>query len=275
MIGASWGGLDALERVLGALPEDFRSADRDRPAPRAGRRADGTLERAARRTLAACPVREVDDKQPIEPGTVYLAPPDYHLLVEGRGHLALSLDDAVLFSRPSIDVLFESAADAYGDRLVGCSSPGANEDGADGHARRSSGAAASRSSQDPRRPSEPEMPRAAMRAVEPDQVLPLDRDRRRWPSSRGAREGPRMSRHASVLIVDDQPRTCSRSRRCSSRSAANVVEARSGEEALKRLLHDDFAVILLDVQMPDMDGFETAELIKQPRAHAATSRSSS
>jgi two-component system, chemotaxis family, protein-glutamate methylesterase/glutaminase len=81
-----------------------------------------------------CPlrVREAEDKEPIEPGTVYFAPPDYHLLVDQGPRIALSADETVHFSRPSIDVLFESAADAYKDRLMGIILSGANEDGADG-----------------------------------------------------------------------------------------------------------------------------------------------
>src|SRR5215510_9745965 len=75
------------------------------------------------------PVREAEDKQPIEPGTVYFAPPDYHLLIDEGPALALSSDEAVHFSRPSIDVLFESAADVYGARLLGIILTGASEDG--------------------------------------------------------------------------------------------------------------------------------------------------
>jgi two-component system chemotaxis response regulator CheB len=77
-------------------------------------------------------VCEAEDKEPIEPGVVYFAPPDYHLLVEQDKRLSLSGDEQVLFSRPSIDVLFESAADAYGGGLIGVVLTGANSDGANG-----------------------------------------------------------------------------------------------------------------------------------------------
>jgi len=80
----------------------------------------------------ARPVREADDKEPLEPGTVYFAPPDYHMLVEKNRQIALSADEPVHFSRPSIDVLFESAADVYGERLLGIILTGGNEDGAAG-----------------------------------------------------------------------------------------------------------------------------------------------
>jgi two-component system chemotaxis response regulator CheB len=80
----------------------------------------------------APPMKVAEDKEPIEPGTFYFAPPDYHLLVEGSRTFALSLDERVHYSRPSIDVLFESAADAYGSRVMGIVLSGANADGAAG-----------------------------------------------------------------------------------------------------------------------------------------------
>jgi two-component system chemotaxis response regulator CheB len=78
------------------------------------------------------PVAEAEDKQPLVPGAIYLAPPDYHLLVDEGKQLALAADELVHYSRPSIDVLFESAADAYGSRLLGVVLSGANDDGAAG-----------------------------------------------------------------------------------------------------------------------------------------------
>ena len=77
-------------------------------------------------------MKVAEDKEPIVSGTIYFAPPDYHLLVESGRTFALSLDERVHFSRPAIDVLFESAAAAYGDRLVGIILSGGNSDGARG-----------------------------------------------------------------------------------------------------------------------------------------------
>jgi two-component system chemotaxis response regulator CheB len=77
-------------------------------------------------------IREAEDKEPLQPHTIYIAPPNYHMLVERTGTLALSVDDPVNFSRPSVDVLFESAADAFGARLIGLVLSGANADGAAG-----------------------------------------------------------------------------------------------------------------------------------------------
>ena len=129
VVGASAGGVEALGEILPTLPADFRPAllvvlhlPRERPSL--------LVEIYEKR--CALPVREADDKEPIEPGTVYFAPPDYHMLVEKSRQIALSTDEPVYYSRPSIDVLFESAADVYADRLLGIIMTGANEDGAAG-----------------------------------------------------------------------------------------------------------------------------------------------
>lgn len=118
------------------------------------------------------PVVDVEDKLPIEAGCVYLAPPGYHLLVE-RGSFALSVDERVKFARPSIDVLFESAADSYGAGVIGIILTGANEDGAAGLAeiKRRGGVAIV---QDPAGAARRSMPDAAIAATAADAVLPLE-----------------------------------------------------------------------------------------------------
>lgn len=118
------------------------------------------------------PVREAGDKDAIEPGHVYVAPPDYHLLVD-RGRFALSLEERVQFARPSIDVLFESAADAYRERVIGIVLTGLNQDGAHGLARikqRGGVAIVQRPETALRRA----MPDAALAATATDAVLPLE-----------------------------------------------------------------------------------------------------
>ncbi len=128
-IGASAGAVEALSAILPRLPADY-------PLPvlvvvhvPADRRSVlATLFQSKCRIA----VREAEDKEPVVPGTVYFAPPDYHLQVEADRTLSLSADDPVLYSRPSIDVLFESAADAYGAALAGVVLTGANQDGARG-----------------------------------------------------------------------------------------------------------------------------------------------
>ena len=128
-IGASAGGVEVLSALLSALPADCRASffivvhiPRERPS----------LLAEVFRTRCALPVREAEDKEPVQPGTVYFAPPDYHLLLDRGPACALSSDEPVHFSRPSIDVLFESAADIYGERLLGLILTGANQDGAEG-----------------------------------------------------------------------------------------------------------------------------------------------
>jgi two-component system chemotaxis response regulator CheB len=118
-------------------------------------------------------VVEAEDKQAIEAGTVYVAPPGYHLLVEKDRSLSLSNEEEVHYSRPSIDVLFESAADAYGDKLVGIVLTGANDDGAAG-LRAVVEAGGTAIVQQPALAYSPVMPQAALRACPAAQVMSLD-----------------------------------------------------------------------------------------------------
>ncbi len=131
VIGASAGGIEALLTVLPALAR--------RPAAPIFIVVHLPRDRAsllANLFGARCriPVMEAEDKMPIQAGTIYFAPSDYHLLLEKGPSLALSADDLVNYSRPSIDVLFESAVDVYGARLAAIILTGANEDGAAGFA---------------------------------------------------------------------------------------------------------------------------------------------
>ncbi|CAN5906785.1 chemotaxis protein CheB [soil metagenome] len=134
VIGASAGGVEALSVLLPALRVDLRVAvfvvlhlPRDKPS----------LLAEIFATKCAVRVQEAADKEPVRPGTVYFAPPDYHLLIDKGAldmtpSLALSADEPVHYSRPAIDVLFESAADVYGAGLLGIVLTGANQDGAAG-----------------------------------------------------------------------------------------------------------------------------------------------
>lgn len=129
VIGGSSGAIDALNTLLPALPASLEAAVivvlhlvRDRRS----------LLVDIFRERCALTVQEAEDQLPIRPGHLYFAPPDYHLLVDQGPRLALSVGEPVYFSRPSIDVLFESAADCYGPRLLGVLLSGANEDGAAG-----------------------------------------------------------------------------------------------------------------------------------------------
>lgn len=170
VIGASWGGLYAVGRVLAGIPEEV-----DVPIVVGQHRHPDSLDATLRGLLGAQigrPVVDVEDKLAIEAGHVYLAPPGYHLLVE-RGSFALSVDERVKFARPSIDVLFESAADAYGAGVLGIILTGANEDGAVGLAeiKQRGGVAIV---QEPASAARRTMPDAAIAATVADAILPLE-----------------------------------------------------------------------------------------------------
>lgn len=129
VIGVSAGALDALSVILPKLPSGFPYAVLIVVHVPPGRKS---LLASLFESRCALVVKEAEDKEPVEPGTIYFAPPDYHLLVDPDFCISLSSDEPVLYSRPSIDVLFESAADAYGDALTGVVLTGANQDGAKG-----------------------------------------------------------------------------------------------------------------------------------------------
>ena len=171
VIGTSWGGLYALMELLGELPTDF-------PAPvlvvqhRGPDTDDARLGHVLSR-YSALPVADAEDKQAIEPSRVYLGPADYHLGVE-RGHISLSVDEVVHFSRPSIDVLFESAADAYGSETIAVLLTGYGRDGAAGIARvRDAGGTTL--VQEPASAMQGAMPQAAIDAGGALEVLPLEK----------------------------------------------------------------------------------------------------
>jgi len=168
VVGTSIGGLNALQTLLSGLPEGFPM-----PVVIAQHRGQGSeiglcdfLGRSSR-----IPISEPEDKEAIFPGRAYLAPRDYHLLVE-NGSFALSTDPPVNFARPSIDMLFESAANEYRERAIGVVLTGANRDGARGLA-----AIKLRGGvtlvEDPASAACREMPDAAIAATEVDRILPL------------------------------------------------------------------------------------------------------
>jgi two-component system chemotaxis response regulator CheB len=170
VVGVSAGGLDALAEVLPRFDKDMtlpimivqhQSHDSD----------DFLVRYFAR--LCRHSVREGEDKMPVESGTIYFAPANYHLLVELDKTLSLSTEALVNYSRPSIDVLFESAADTYTDRLVGIILTGANPDGTNGAARiKELGGLII--VQDPETAEAKAMPMAVIKHVQVDHILPLN-----------------------------------------------------------------------------------------------------
>jgi two-component system chemotaxis response regulator CheB len=171
VIGGSAGGVDALVALLPALPAGFTLpviCILHVPGDRESRLAELFDERLP------LPVREAGDKEEIVPGTVYFAGPRYHLSVEYDRTFSLSCEPPVHYARPSIDVLMESSADAYGPGLVGILLTGANHDGADGmaHIRARGGFTVV---QDPADAQVATMPEAAIDRSKPDLILPLAR----------------------------------------------------------------------------------------------------
>jgi two-component system chemotaxis response regulator CheB len=168
VVGTSTGGLKALQTLLCGLPSTF-------PLPivivqHRGRVSDdGLCEFLGE--FGTMPVTEPEDKEPLLPGHVYLAPRDYHLLIQNRA-FALSTDSPEAFARPSIDVLFESAADAFHERVIAVILTGANRDGARGLA-----AIKSRGGltvvENPDSAACGEMPAAAIQQAQPDWIVTL------------------------------------------------------------------------------------------------------
>jgi two-component system, chemotaxis family, protein-glutamate methylesterase/glutaminase len=167
VIGGSAGAIDVLGTLLPALPAGLSvpvvvvvHVPPDRPSY--------LPEVLGARTVL--PVREAEDKEPVEPGVIYVAPPNYHLLVERSHRFALSVDAPVHFSRPAIDVLFESAAVAWGEGLAAVLLTGASADGAIGLERvRASGGLTA--VQAPDSATARTMPDAALARMAPDHVL--------------------------------------------------------------------------------------------------------
>ena len=170
VMGASAGGIRAFERVLGALPGDFclPIVICQHILPDAG--PDFCRIFDAMTPLA---VKEADEKEHPLPGHVYVAPPGYHLLIERDGSFSLCVDEKVCFARPSIDVLFESAAQAWSPALLGVLLTGANEDGAMG-IKRIKERGGQTMVQSPGDAHRPVMPEAAIALQCVDHVLPLD-----------------------------------------------------------------------------------------------------
>jgi two-component system, chemotaxis family, protein-glutamate methylesterase/glutaminase len=170
VIGASAGGLQTLKAILPALGPGF-------PLPivivaHVDERSDGFLVEYLNR-LSAILVKEAEDKEPLRGGTAYMAPPGYHLLIEADRTLSLSVDGRENFSRPSIDVLFESAAAVFRNSLIGVVLSGANADGAQGlKAIKERGGLAV--VQNPHTAEASAMPKAALEATPVDHILEPD-----------------------------------------------------------------------------------------------------
>lgn len=170
VMGVSAGGLAALKVILPALPGSFPIpvVVVQHSHPNADAFLANYLDKKCRLT-----VKEVEDKENIEPGFIYIAPPNYHLLIEGDKSFSLSVSEPVNYARPSIDVLFETAADIYGPRLIGIILTGANCDGSRGMKKIKERGGLT-IVQDPETAEVDSMPRAAIAAIRIDYILRLE-----------------------------------------------------------------------------------------------------
>lgn len=170
VVGTSMGGLRALQILLTKFPSGF-------PVPIAivqhrAKSSDDALSSFLQK-WTRLHIHDAQDGEKMQAGHAYLAPADYHMHVE-RGRLTLSVEDPVSYSRPSIDVLFESAAEAYKSRLIGVVLTGANADGAAG-ARKIKSRGGIVVVQDPETAEARAMPEAAIAAAKVDRVMPISK----------------------------------------------------------------------------------------------------
>ncbi|MBF0102552.1 MAG: chemotaxis protein CheB [Desulfobacterales bacterium] len=169
VIGVSAGGFNALHQVLPALPKEFPLSV---AIVQHRMNTDDNFLIESLNNKCQLWVKEAEDKEPIQSGVVYIAPAGYHLLIESNRIFSLSVDELVNYSRPSIDVLFESAADAYGYELIGIVMTGANYDGKEG-IRKIKEKGGLTIVQDPRNAEVATMPLAAISTQAIDYTLPL------------------------------------------------------------------------------------------------------
>ena len=169
VIGSSTGGFYALKKIITSLPEGFSIPILI--AQHISPNSDNFMAKYFD-GLSHVLVKEADEKEPVLPGVVYIAPPNYHLLVEEDFTLTLSTEEKRNYARPSVDVLFESAAYAFGNKLIGVVLTGANQDGAKGllTIKNFGGITIV---QDPKEAEAYVMPQSALETANPDFVLSL------------------------------------------------------------------------------------------------------
>ena len=170
VIGTSSGGMNALKFLFSALPVDFSIPIIivQHIGPRSDNRWIKFLYNNSKLYL-----KEADEKEKIENGKVYIAPPNYHLMIERNKTFSLTIDERVNYSRPSIDVLFESAADAYNNKLIGVILTGSNNDGTNG-LKRIKEYGGLTIAQDPGSAESSYMPASAIAGVQMDYILTLE-----------------------------------------------------------------------------------------------------
>lgn len=256
VIGASAGGLFAISEILGNLPSDYPY-----PIIVVQHRAKDPKDLLEEVLQSRCrlKIKQADEKESIKGGFIYIAPPDYHLLIEKDETFSLSSDEKVHFSRPSIDVLFESAAMTYKDRLVGIILTGSNNDGAEGvKAIQEHGGLTI-----VQNPNEAQFPFMPISSIETNKVKYI------WKLSEIhshllnlMERNVEKKDKSTILIVDDKPSNILVLESLLASKDRLLLNATSGKEALKITLNKEIDLIILDVKMPDMDGFEVAQILK-------------
>lgn len=267
VIGASAGGIDALEEILPHLPRNY-------PLPIVivlhipGDQPSFLTELFTSRTLLQ--VTDAAEKEILQAGTIYFAPPGYHLLIEPDLTFSLSQEQPVLFSRPSINVLFESAANAFGKNLVGILLTGANHDGATG-LKQIHDAGGLALIQDPETAQVQSMPAAACALIstspsfnKQNQILSLDGIAHFLLQLNDDLQSPLLPKNdrVKILLVDDLKDNLLALEGVLRREDLDIFKVKSGTEALELMIVHEFALALIDVQMPVMSGFELAELMR-------------
>lgn len=170
VIGVSSGGMHAMSVIFSHLPKDFKI-----PiiiVQHIGAHSDSEWIKILDHR-SQLHIKEGDEKEKIEKGNVYFAPPNYHLLIEKDKTLSLSIEGRVNFARPAIDVLFETAAEAYKNKLIGIILTGSNYDGTNGM-KRIKELGGLTIAQDPETAASPFMPASAIAAMQPDYILSLE-----------------------------------------------------------------------------------------------------
>lgn len=170
VIGVSSGGLKALKLIFSALPSGF--ATPIIVVQHIGPRSENSWIKLLNGSCII-PIKEADEKEKVVSGNIYIAPSNYHLLIEKDRSFSLTIDERVNFARPSIDVLFESAAEAYKEKLIGIILTGANSDGTKG-VKRIKECGGLVIVQDPATAESSYMPASAIAAIQPDHILELD-----------------------------------------------------------------------------------------------------
>ena len=278
IIGGSAGSIDTLKKILPGLPptKNFAVVITLHVLPRGQ-----SLLPSIFKDKCPWPLKEAESTEPVQNGVVYFAPSDYHLSIEADCTFSLSTEEPVMYSRPSIDVFFLSAAAVYKSELAAIVLSGANEDGAKGvkEILRRGGRVVA---QAPETSEFPEMPSAAL-AVSPDvtrlnsselveflngrKMMSLVKNlRSQYPKGfvnrTPATPPPTDAYKVKCLLVDDLEENLVALRALLEGENVELFSARSGVDALELMLQHDFGLALVDVQMPSMDGFELAELMR-------------